>query len=152
MAGKQVLTLSGSGSVVNRVGVEGYIRALAAAPGGGFFAAVPHEERVDRYRADGKTREPWAIPGDSPLPSWPCSLSMDARGRLLVLDRRGGRIVRLDVTGRVDGVGSRRGWAEGLLLYPAAVTILADGRVAVADQGNGRVQIFHRQDQASDSS
>jgi tripartite motif-containing protein 71 len=63
---------------------------------------------------------------------------------MVIVDRHGARLVVLDAEGRIEGLGSRRGRDPGLLLFPAGITALPDGRLAVADQGNGRIQIFHR--------
>ena len=50
----------------------------------------------------------------------------------------------LQTGGEVAGFGSRQGWEPGLLNFPADVTLTPDGLVVVADEGNGRVQIFRR--------
>ena len=65
-------------------------------------------------------------------------------GDLLVLDRHGHRLVLFNSKHRFPGTGARRGWEPGLLLFPAAVTAFPDGRIAVADQMNGRLQIYRR--------
>jgi hypothetical protein len=67
----------------------------------------------------------------------------------VVVDRHGGRILALDASGRLVGVGSGRGWNPGQLLLPTAIALFPDGRVVVADQGNSRVQIFRPVDKGS---
>jgi hypothetical protein len=65
---------------------------------------------------------------------------------VVVVDRHSGRLLVLDVAGTVIGMGSRQGWEPGLLMFPAGITRLSDGTLAVADEGNGRVQVFRRTD------
>jgi len=48
----------------------------------------------------------------------------------------------LESGGQLAGTGSRQGWEAGLLRHPSDIAMLVDGRVVVADQGNGRIQIF----------
>jgi DNA-binding beta-propeller fold protein YncE len=92
--------------------------------------------------AGGEVEEEWDVPGLTPVPAWPTALAVDSLGNLFVVDRHGGRVVVMDSRGRERGFGGRRGWTEGLLLFPTSIALIPDGRVAVADQGNGRVQVF----------
>jgi hypothetical protein len=78
------------------------------------------------------------------VPAWPTGLAAEPGGTLLVVDRHVGRVLVLDATGQVAGLGSRQGWEPGLLLFPAGIARLPGGLVLVADEGNGRAQLFRR--------
>ena len=78
------------------------------------------------------------------MPAWPTGLAAEPGGNLLVVDRHAGRVLVLDANGQVAGVGSRKGWEPGLLLFPAGIARLPGGAVVVADEGNGRAQLFRR--------
>ena len=143
-AGERILVLDPKGRVREQFSVPGNIAALAGAPGGSFFAVLADEAKVRRHGPDGEELGSWDVPGQSPVPAWPVAVVVTSGGEMLVLDRHSHRIVALDASGRLTGIGSRKGWDPGLLLFPAGMTALPDGRVAVADQGNGRVQIFRR--------
>ncbi len=143
-AGERVLALDAGGELRGETRVTGRLTALAAAAGGGFFAALVEQGEVRRYGPDGRLLSAWTVPGEGPVPVWPAGLVAEAGGGVLVVDRHAGRIVALDAAGQLVGVGSRRGWDAGRLRFPAGMARLGDGRLAVADQGNGRVQIFRR--------
>lgn len=141
-ARRLVLRRSSKGGFSSGVPVPGPVRALAAGRGGDFFAAVPHQGVVVHYGSAGEELDPWPVPGVSPSPSWPVGLAVTSGGELMVLDRSGGRVVVLDARGGARGAGSRKGWDAGLLRHPAGLALGPDGLLAVADQGNGRVQLF----------
>jgi len=143
-AGGKVVELNAEGNPAGEVEVAGRVTALAAAPGGGFYAAVGDEAVILRYRPDGPRGTTWHLPGDGPVPAWPAGLAAEPGGGLAVVDRHVGRILVLDDGGRPVGSGARRGWEPGLLLYPSSITRLPDGRLLVADEGNGRAQLFRR--------
>ncbi len=143
LAGR-VVALEASGRVRTEVALEGEIGALAAAPGGGFYAALPALGEVRRYGPSGAQRASWKLPGEGPVPAWPNGLLSEPGGELLVLDRHGGRVLLLGPAGTVIGWGARRGWDPGLLRFPSGIAELPGGRVAVADEGNSRIQIFRR--------
>jgi hypothetical protein len=120
------------------------VAALTPGLGGGFYAALPRAGEVRRYGANGEELSVLAVPGLDPVPAWPVGLIVEDNGEVVVVDRHGGRLVVLETSGRWIGTGSRRGWEPGLLRFPAGLARLPDGTVAVADQGNGRVQLFRR--------
>jgi hypothetical protein len=145
----QVLMLDTDLKVTERVPIDGHVTALAAAPGGGFYAALGAEATVRRFSSAGEMLSSWVVPGEGPVPAWPSGLVVEPGGDLIVVDRHVGRIVILDAEGRVRGQGSRRGSEPGLLLFPAGIARAGDGRFLVADQGNGRVQLFRRLQEGS---
>lgn len=139
-----VLRLSPEGAVTAEVAVGGNVAALAATAAGGFFAAVPAEGSVRHFDAGGKLAATWKLPAFEQVPAWPTGLAAEPGGNLLVVDRHVGRVLVLDASGQVAGVGSRAGWEPGLLLFPAGIARLPGGLVLVADEGNGRAQLFRR--------
>jgi hypothetical protein len=138
----QAVLLSPSGVATRRTPLPERTRAIVAAAGGGLLAAAPDRPEIVRCAADGTVADRFPLPAEGPVPPWPAALAADAAGRLLVVDRHGARILLLDASGRVFGAAGRKGWENGAFLFPSAVAVLSDGRVVVADQGNGRLQIF----------
>jgi len=146
-AGARVLQLSASGELQGEVPIAGgQVSALAAAPSGGFFAAVPAAGKVLHFDAAGTEDTAFTLPPTDEVPAWPSGLAVDPGGDLVVVDRHAGQILVLDASGEVKGLGSRRGWEPGLLLFPRGVARLPGGLLIVADEGNGRAQLFRRTD------
>lgn len=143
-ARRRVLRLSPEGAVASEVAVGHDVAALAATSAGGFHAAVAAEASVVHFDAGGTLDATWKLPPFEQVPAWPSGLVAEPGGSLLVVDRHVGRVLALDASGQVRGVGSRSGWEPGLLLFPAGIARLPGGVVVVADEGNGRVQLFRR--------
>jgi hypothetical protein len=143
VAGKQVLRLDRAGKVEGAVPVEAGFTGLTASRAGGFLLAYPASASIRVYDAGGNEAGRFEVPGVEPVPAWPVDL-VEIDGDLVVLDRHGHRMVAFDSGNRVIGIGGRRGWEPGLLWFPSALAAFPDGRVAVADQLNGRVQIYRR--------
>jgi len=142
-AGHQVLNLGRDGKVAGGTAVPAGVAGLAHSRGGGFFVSLPAGGEILRYDATGKEAERWSVPAVEPVPAWPVSM-VQIEGDLVTLDRHGHRMVLFNSKNQFLGIGARRGWEPGLLMFPVALTAFPDGRVAVADQLNGRVQIYHR--------
>lgn len=143
-AGGRVLRLAGDGTPTTEVSIEGQVTALAVSASGGFFAAVAEKAEVLHFTANGSLASRWALPDFEHVPAWPVGLAAEPGGTLFVVDRHAARLLVLDASGKVVGLGSRRGWEPGLLLSPAGIARLPNGLLLVADQGNGRAQIFRR--------
>lgn len=144
LAAGKLLVLGSDLEVRASVALAGTVAALAPGPGGGFYATFPQIGEVRRYGANGEELAVLAVPGLTPAPAWPVGLIVEANGEIVVADRHAGRLLVIETSGRWAGSGSRRGWEPGLLRFPADIARLPDGRIAVADQGNGRVQLFSR--------
>lgn len=149
VAGSRIFSFDARGEVRAAFSVEAAATALAAAPGGGAYLAVPEAAQVRRVGPTGALLATWKVPGVGPAPGWPTGLAALPGGGVVLVDRHGGRILVLDGLGSVLGSGSRKGWDAGLLRFPADVALLPDGRIAVVDQGNGRLQLFRRTDEES---
>lgn len=147
-AGHKVLTLTPAGKVGSESPVDPGVVGIAAARGGGFFTSRPATGEIVRYDATGRETGRWTVPAVEPVPAWPVSM-VQIDGDLIALDRHGHRLVQFDSKNRFQGIGARRGWEPGLLLFPSAVAAFPDGRVVVADQMNGRVQIYRRIEEES---
>ena len=144
LAGGRLLLLGEGFEILTSVPVDGAVSGLSPGSAGDFYAAFPATGEVRRYGANGDLLGTLAVPGLAPTPAWPVGLLVAANGEVTVADRHGGRILVLTAGGRWVGTGSRRGWEPGLLRFPRDIARLPDGRIVVADQGNGRVQVFRR--------
>jgi DNA-binding beta-propeller fold protein YncE len=143
-AGDRILRLSGDGTLTTDVKVEGQVAALAVSASGGFFAAVAAEASVLHYDANGSLANRWTLPDFEHIRAWPVGLAAEPGGTLYVVDRHTARLLVLDASGKLVGLGSRQGWEPGLLLTPAGIARLPGGLLLVADEGNGRAQVFRR--------
>lgn len=145
-AGHRALRLDAAGKVLSEAPIEGAVGALAATAAGGFLAAVPAAGSVHSFDANGKLSATWDLPASGRIPAWPVGLAVEPGGDVVVVDRHAARLLVLDATGRVVGLGSRKGWEPGLLLFPAGLARLPNGQLLVADEGNGRAQVFRHID------
>jgi hypothetical protein len=145
-AGARALRLDADGTSSAEVAIPGEVTGLAVAASGGFYAAVAAQGAVLHFDAGGGLQATWALPPFEDVPAWPVGLAVESGGDLFVVDRHVARILVLDGTGQTVGLGARRGWEPGLLLDPGGITVLPDGLVLVADEGNGRAQLFRRTD------
>jgi len=142
----QVLKLEASGALAGRVPAPPRLIALAAATDGGFYAADAVGRRVTRHGPDGVERSSWAIPADGPRRAFPGALVVADGGDPVVIDRHTARLLRLKPGGRVETLGGVRGHASGQFFHPRAIAVLTGERVAIADLGNGRVQILRMEE------
>jgi hypothetical protein len=146
LAAGRLVVLDGALEVRATIALQEAVAALVAGSGGGFYATLPGTGEIRRYGANGELLSAFPVPGVDPVPAWPVGLVVEANGEMIVVDRHGGRLLVLEASGRLAGSGSRKGWEPGLLRFPAGLARLPDGRIVVADQGNGRVQFFRRVD------
>ncbi|HEY1758770.1 MAG TPA: phage tail protein [Bryobacteraceae bacterium] len=75
----------------------------------------------------------------------PVALAGDAKGRVFVLDGATNRVTILDLTAKTARVITAFGGPGAELRHfktPRSLTVLPSGSIAVADTGNGRVQLF----------
>ena len=149
-AGRQVLAISDQGSLGSRTPVDAYMTGMASHSSGGFYAALADQSLLRLYDSAGRVLDSWSIEATGPAPSWPQDVEVSPRGDVVVVDRHHGTVLLLSSGGSITGIGARKGRADGLLLFPAGVGFLPDGRLGVADQGNSRVQIFRRTDLGED--
>lgn len=139
-----VLRLTPDGKVAERFDVKGTPAAIAAGPSNQLFALDAVKASIFPFGPRSELLGVRTVRSEPGRPAWPVDMAVSAQGELYVLDRHRSEVVLLDGTGQVVGTGSREGLEPGLLYYPSAIALLPDGRIAIADQGNGRAQIFHR--------
>lgn len=139
--GRRVVQLQRD-AIVSEVSIGETVTGLASDGAGGFWAAIGERGEVRRFDGEGRPLAVWKVPSDSPVPAWPTGVVAEPGGRLFVLDRHRHRIVVLDGSGQLLGLGSGMGWEPGQLLYPDGMTRLPGGALLVSDGGNGRAQLF----------
>jgi streptogramin lyase len=76
-----------------------------------------------------------------PYTRFPSRITTDERSRIYLSDRNGCRIAILGQDGSFLASASTRGFKEGLLQYPAQISISGD-TLFVADTRNHRFQVF----------
>ena len=67
---------------------------------------------------------------------------MDKTGHLMVCDTGNHRIQVFDLSGKFVAKFGTNGSGMGELNEPVSVAVLSDGKIAVSDIGNSRIQIF----------
>lgn len=138
----KIVRIGRQGQMVDSVAIDEFVTGLEARKGGGWLAAIGAKAQIAVFEANGRESNRWTLPSDGPVPAWPAGITIDSEGRIYVADRHNGRILVLDSSGRWVGLGSRKGWDAGLLIRPAGLAKLPGDRLLVADQGNGRAQLF----------
>jgi len=141
-ATNNVVMMDSAGKVSQTIPVAGWVSAVTAGPGGGVYVATAQPAQISQYAANGDLVTSWSPLHSNSGLSWPTGLLVDAGGNALVLDRQAGKVLVFQTGGRLAGSFSRRGWESGLLLGPSGFSRFPDGRIAIADLGNGRIQIF----------
>jgi peptidylglycine monooxygenase len=144
-AGPRVIELAPDGRLVAAWGekiADGHM--LAISPDGRIYVVDrdAHEIVVfDRggRRIDGIGRRHFP---NSPF-NHPCDVAIAASGDIYVADGYGAsRVHRFNASGDLVGGWGEPGNAPGCFTTPHGIWALADGRVAVADRENNRVQVF----------
>ncbi len=138
----KIVRIGREGQTFESVSLDDFVTGLEARKGGGWLAAIGAKSQVAVFEANGRESNRWSLPSKGPVPAWPAGIATDSDGRIYVADRHNGRILVLDSSGRWVGLGSRKGWDVGLLIRPAGLAKLPGDRLLVADQGNGRAQLF----------
>jgi hypothetical protein len=137
-----IVRIGRNGQTLESVAVDDFVTGLEARRVGGWLASIGAKGQIAVFEANGRESNRWTLPSDGPVPAWPAGIATDSDGRVYVADRHNGRILVLDSSGRWVGLGSRKGWDVGLLIRPAGLAKLPGDQLVVADQGNGRAQLF----------
>jgi sugar lactone lactonase YvrE len=130
------------GAIVSAVAIDGAVTALASDGVGGFWVAIGEAGELRRFDNALQLVATWRVPAETPITAWPSGIAVEPGGRLFVLDRHAHRVVVLDSTGALIGLGASKGWEPGQLLYPTGLARLPNGSLFVGDGGNGRTQLF----------
>lgn len=120
-------------------GVASYVAALSATQTASLF---PPEKK--RESGSSKTPKPQEVkPAPGPRLDKPAGLALDGKGALYVAGSGTGHIwvLRLSDGALLDVIG-RFGRQQGQFDTPLDIDISPDGKLAVVDSGNRRVQIF----------
>jgi len=144
-AGKRrVLVLDGAGSLTREIALPDSMRSAAdlAADASGAVWVV---DGIDfaLYKADVEATRASKL-ADLPRDRIELAhaLALDRAGRLLLVDRAGGRIALLGQDGSLRSTLLAMGWQPGELRYPGSLCVDPNGLVFVADRENQRVQVF----------
>lgn len=137
------------GSVVSRFGTRGRLDGefnyptLIAGREGELFVGDAMNFRVQRSTIDGTHISTFGEIGDTPgsMPRMK-GLAVDPAGNVWMSDAWLDRIAVFDSSGRFLLDVGRSGSGGGEFSFPAGIAIHADGRVAVVDSFNARVQIL----------
>lgn len=103
---------------------------------GDVLVADAGNDRVQRFGSDGRHVASWTGFEE------PWDVAVTADGLVLVSERGGDRISVLDGDGRRMGSLGRSGLQPGELHEPLGLTAWPDGRMAIVDSGNDRVQVW----------
>lgn len=141
-AKSKVLRIDNGDTVFASESIAEVVTGLTARSNGGFLAAIGERSQILLFDPSGEHVDTWNLPGRGPVPPWPTGLASTPEGHTYVVDRNNGQILDLDPDGRWVGLGSRKGSDPGLLLRPSALASLPGDLLLVADQGNGRAQVF----------
>lgn len=111
---------------------------MAWGPAFGKLYAVYDEHEALLALKEGITEKSIKVPDMQPA-----AVSVDQKGFLWVLDRRGSQLVKMNAEGRVMLKIGSSGSREGYFSNPADVLTGRDDLVYVADKGNNRLQVFN---------
>ncbi|NDY41523.1 hypothetical protein G3N55_01470 [Dissulfurirhabdus thermomarina] len=139
-ASGRVLALDGKLAVAARFAGPRPFRAFRVRGDALYALDLPGRE-VRVFGLDGRLRRTIALEGGVRRPA---GLEVGPSGFLFVLDRHRHDVAVFDTRGRLKYRFLGEGQARGRLYYPAALVFDPWGRLCVADEGNGRVQVFMR--------
>ena len=107
------------------------------------FIADQHNNRVQKFTADGGFLLGWGGPGDGESQfNLPWGIAVDVDDNVYVADWRNDRVQKFSNSGQFIASYGGPGTGEGEFNRPASVAVDGEGYIYVADWGNERVQIF----------
>jgi sugar lactone lactonase YvrE len=140
----RVLLLGASGKYLKEIAVPPDQRSLsdiAVDSAGTIFLIDGVAGRI--YSADKDSSEFAVLAKDiKDYSDFPAGLAVDNKGRIIVSDKNGSKIIVIGRDGSFQGQQLGMGWKEGLLRYPSQICISGTGKLFIADRGNNRIQIF----------
>lgn len=145
-AGNRILKFDTSGNLLASWGTYGTGEgafdqpwAVAVDGAGAVYVGDYRNRRIQKFDNAGSYITSWSV-GDA-MDMGPTSLATDAGGNAYV-GREDGVFLKYTGTGLLVAVWGEMGSAPGNSNLPLGVTVGGDGRVAVADAWNHRVQVF----------
>lgn len=145
VAARRVLVLADSGQVLREVPLPrspAEFTDIAIAPGGQTIFAIDAVGAALWAAGKDATSFKSVAPSLKDRMNFPVYLTLDPRGRVLVVDQNGNGIVMLGQDGSYQGRELGIGASDGLLYYPAQICVTSGGDAFVADRNNNRVQVF----------
>lgn len=145
----QVLALSPTGEVVVRIGAQGqgdgrfhFPSAVAVAPDGTVLVVDALNFRVVRLSAEGRWLGAFGEAGeDGDGLARPKALAVGGDGTILVSDAQRDAVLAFAPDGALLWRAEATGEGAGRFAHPAGLS-LREGRLAVADSHNHRIQVF----------
>ena len=131
-----------------------YVRQVAFPENYGFITDLAVDQKGDIYLLDGADARVYEAQGDGSKGfsavtkdmeqdmNFPANMIVDNSGQLYLADQNGGGVVVLGPDGSFRGRPIVFGWKEGLVRYPAELSINENGVFFVADRENSRVQVY----------
>lgn len=141
----RVLVLDASGKYLRQVafpGKYGFITDLAAGPKGAIYILDGVDAIVYEAPGDGSKGFSPVTRGLEKDLHFPANITVDGAGQLYLADQNGGGVVVLGPDGSFRGRPIVFGWKEGLVRYPAQLSVSDNGVLFVADRENSRVQVY----------
>ncbi|MBP9664829.1 MAG: hypothetical protein KBD94_09415 [Pyrinomonadaceae bacterium] len=112
---------------------------IAVAANGDIYVTDVQDNKLFRFDRDGKFVKDWS--GPAPGFYGPRDVATGPGRSLFIIDQGNGRIVRFDTTTEKFSEWGSLGDGEGQFREATGIAT-ADGLVLVADNGNGRIQVF----------
>jgi len=130
-----------------------YLRQIPFPENAGFFSDLAVDAQGNIFLLDGVKAVVYSAAKDgdhfSPLTdslkeymNFPTSIAIDGQGSIYLVDQFGSGLALVGQDGTFLGRKLGMGWKESLLFYPTAICITKQGKVAIADRSNSRVQVF----------
>ena len=76
--------------------------------------------------------------------NWPCCLSVNKEGLLMVCDAKHHRVQVFELSGKCVTKFGSEGSERGEFKFPRSTANLSDGRIVVCDKENIRIQVFDK--------
>ncbi len=140
----QVTFLNTWGSEGTGNGQFDYPVDVAVGPTGRVYVADYHNERIQRFDADGTYQTKWGShgTGNGQFRYGLWGVAVAPTGQVYVVDKYSDRIQRFDADGTYQTKWGSYGGGNGQFNDPTGVAVTPTGLVYVADKNNGRIQRF----------
>lgn len=145
----RIAVVDASGTVIRAFGESGYelgrfqrpLDVAVDSDRGQVYVADSANRRLVVLDLNGNPIEEWLVSGPDTA-FVPSAVAVGPTGDVYVVSSESGRVDRFGADGTWFGGWGGEGGEPGDLRSPGGVAVLPDGRVVVADVGNGRLQLF----------